>query len=442
MNGAKNLCNVQGRSGIVTGIKVENTDIGTVRVYGTSTGSSPAAIGLHDIITLPAGNYYFYRNRQGSSVQGTSIQYFKNNTYIASINSDTAYAFTLTEASAVQFKVYFSAGQTVDAVYKPMIITEEAYDAGFTDYQPYALSNVEITPALIEQVDSGAKNVLQNIATTKTENNVTFTVNTDGSVKVQTTAAGASAGTNLSLTGVYISNKYGGYVISGISASTPNSIYLYVAYSNNGTSESRHDEVKTGNTLIIDGSYPYIQIILRVQSGTIATTALTVYPMICTLADWNVSHKYVPYRPNWDLVVSEVNENTETINTIYPHSDIKTSANSSYFYHGFKILADSLRGTMTLLIIGNGIAEACGSVTFSWQNSASNVYVIKHMHKPEDVKFYKDTSNNIYVVVYTPTKWDTIIIIGSTRPRDCITEFGSTTEPTFTQLTETAYDAS
>ena len=24
--------------------------------------------------------------------------------------------------------------------------------------------------------------------------------------------------------------------------------------------------------------------------------------MICTQAAWNVSHKYVPYRPNWDLV--------------------------------------------------------------------------------------------------------------------------------------------
>ena len=150
MNGGKNLCNVWGRSGIVTGIKVENTDIGTVRVYGTSTGSSPAAIGLHDIITLPAGDYYFYRNRQDSSTQGTSIQYFENNTYIASINSNTAYAFTLTEAAAVQFKVYFSAGQTVDAVYKPMIITKAAYDAGFTDYQPYNLPNYDLTRMVSE----------------------------------------------------------------------------------------------------------------------------------------------------------------------------------------------------------------------------------------------------------------------------------------------------
>jgi len=41
-----------------------------------------------------------------------------------------------------------SSGNSVDATIKPMLIEKSIYDAGFTDYQPYAMSNVELTEGL------------------------------------------------------------------------------------------------------------------------------------------------------------------------------------------------------------------------------------------------------------------------------------------------------
>jgi len=38
-----------------------------------------------------------------------------------------------------------SSGNSVDATIKPMLIEKSIYDAGFTDYQPYAMSNAELT---------------------------------------------------------------------------------------------------------------------------------------------------------------------------------------------------------------------------------------------------------------------------------------------------------
>jgi hypothetical protein len=44
--------------------------------------------------------------------------------------------------------IEISANKPLTGTYKPMIISKDVYDAGFTDYQRYAMSNAELTTAI------------------------------------------------------------------------------------------------------------------------------------------------------------------------------------------------------------------------------------------------------------------------------------------------------
>lgn len=48
----------------------------------------------------------------------------------------------------ILYQIAVRSGFTGSVTFKPMIITKSAYDAGFTDYQPYAMSNAELTAAI------------------------------------------------------------------------------------------------------------------------------------------------------------------------------------------------------------------------------------------------------------------------------------------------------
>jgi hypothetical protein len=182
-------------------------------------------------------------------------------------------------------------------------------------FQPYARTNAELTvaeeedrAALIEQVDSGAKNHLDLHAIAKTESNVTFVINSDKTISVTTNgAASAQVSTKLlGNIGNYVPNIYGGLLISGV-PNPDKGTALYVAYSNNGTSQVASTTLRAGETTIIDDTYPYIQIFILVYSGSnIGSTPVVFKPMICTTADYVVSPKFVPYaKTNRELTVAE-----------------------------------------------------------------------------------------------------------------------------------------
>ena len=50
--------------------------------------------------------------------------------------------------------IEISTNKPLTGTYKPMVISKAAYNAGFTDYQPYALSNVELTEELKTKPDA------------------------------------------------------------------------------------------------------------------------------------------------------------------------------------------------------------------------------------------------------------------------------------------------
>lgn len=173
----------------------------------------------------------------------------------------------------------------------PLVTTKSRFDIS-SAYEPYALGNQILTPALIEQVDSGAKNLV-NLADSTTT----------GSAYVFRNAP--------------ISLAAGSYVFS---------------YTSNQSS--------SGNIqmIVYNDSTDIFDVIVTSQAGRVAipftissdATMITLYSvragtysnfMICTLADWNASHKYVPHRRDWDNIINLIEY------SLTPWTNIATGAN-------------------------------------------------------------------------------------------------------------------
>lgn len=128
-----------------------------------------------------------------------------------------------------------------------------------------------------------------------TEGGVTFTVNSDKSVTVDTNGVASSANARLVLQMPikHLVNEEE-YVISG----TPNDIDGTKAYVGISDWVATNYDDTTGEgaefTMFNPASYPNARIYIYVKSGT--TLSNKVFkPMICTASDWNKSHTYEPY---------------------------------------------------------------------------------------------------------------------------------------------------
>ena len=186
-----------------------------------------------------------------------------------------------------------------NAKFKIMMLPKSVYDAGFTDYKSYSLPNTKITPALIECVDSGKKNLLP-----------------------------VSAGGGTRWVDIACNIPAGDYVLSfGSLITTWESTTGFIQF-------SMFDE----NYTMVTSNYTYISLTTKsAQVSTIGTTKiLRVYAsptaitdkavtfanaMVCEKSLWDVSQKFVPYRPSYDETVEQVAENKNNISTKIGASD-------------------------------------------------------------------------------------------------------------------------
>lgn len=165
-------------------------------------------------------------------------------------------------------------------------------------------------PALAEVVDAGPKNLLENSASTTTTAKVTFTVNADKSITISSagdnTQASIAIATNYSL-------PAGTYMVSG-SEGTGTTGDTYAMWVKIGSAASISIGEK-GRIIELDGTATInVSIIVR-AAQTVAD--VTFKPMICSIPDWNISRKYVPYQPSYAELVARVEalENPETKTT-------------------------------------------------------------------------------------------------------------------------------
>ena len=159
--------------------------------------------------------------------------------------------------------------------------------------------------ALVQQVDGGAKNLLNPLyLTAASVAGVTITENGDGTYSLSGTATGiadylhtpSDAVTNM------LSLKRGEkYCIStGLSK-----VKIRVDYSTNGTSWDNGggsglvmNEQGYGEfTVPSNAAGMYIRFRSTAADGSL--DGETLYPMLCTASDYAISPAFVPYRPSW-----------------------------------------------------------------------------------------------------------------------------------------------
>lgn len=155
--------------------------------------------------------------------------------------------------------------------------------------------------ALVQLIDTGAKNVANWNASTETITDVTFTVNADRTVT--TTASGAAAARRqkaLSFT-VPASLPAGTYVLSGCpSGGISGTTTLYCLYIWDVTANSRVSQNDTGSGVTFewnpDPTHSY-NITVDIRSGT-NPNGFVFKPMICAKAAYDISPKFVQYAPS------------------------------------------------------------------------------------------------------------------------------------------------
>ena len=177
-------------------------------------------------------------------------------------------------------------------VFKPMIRPASITDGTFV---PYALSNPVITPALIEQVDNGAKNKYPPFETQSSRGSTGVTYSyTNGIVHATGTKSGS-----LNYIEV-IENRpiseLGFSVGDTLILSNTNDSLLLTVILGDGTTFDPAITVGNGTKeLTIGAGKTHIYIRSQVLASVTGTIDLSATPMICTKATWNVSHKFEPY---------------------------------------------------------------------------------------------------------------------------------------------------
>ena len=142
MNGKKNWINVNATSQTAGTLDFTVNSDNTIRVNG-SKPSSAVSLTINDAIQLPQGEYVLL-DGSGVSSSTINITLFRNtSTWTGTTATNGKFEFTANGTDTYYCRIYVNAA--VDNVtFKPMIIPKAAYDAGFTDYQPYAPTNREL----------------------------------------------------------------------------------------------------------------------------------------------------------------------------------------------------------------------------------------------------------------------------------------------------------
>lgn len=153
----------------------------------------------------------------------------------------------------------------------------------------------------------GAKNLLPNNATSATINDITYTVNDDGSITADGTASSQATST-LFLFGASsaaLENKYKGMILSGCPTGGANNTYALVAQGfTSATPSGGNNYYDIGDGITI-GNDDYVRVYLRVQAGATVSN-LTFKPMIRLAADTDST--YQPYAKTNQQLTAEINE--------------------------------------------------------------------------------------------------------------------------------------
>ena len=235
------------------------------------------------------------------------LEYNSSSDYSAASNSDSDKTFTLTK-DYVCFRIWIKSTSDFTGspfTFNPIVCLKSAWDISQV-FVKYGLTNEQ--KAIIELIDSGAKNVLNTRAMqtqTASGTTCTCTVNSDYSMTLTGKNTGSSA------------------VFFSIPVSFPKGDYYFTGMPGAGSSSTYRMELRTNSTMgivykTVESNLPvdisrdsdwsgYFNI--RVASNhDFGSTGVTVKPMICSKIAWLISHAYVPYIPSmaqmYDMILA------------------------------------------------------------------------------------------------------------------------------------------
>ena len=317
--GVKNILPVAFESKTTYGVTCTNNGDGSITVNGTNSQSSGTIVIANVQSTIVAGyddpRNFLGKNKNYVCIGNTTTANLRiqilgwnsssDNSIIASSTTD-AVSFNTGNWNYISVRIWVQASATFNnIVIKPMICTDAAW-AQSHDYMPPALPNYDLTrlqsedrAELVELVDNGAKNLYNPDDLRGVPTGLTVTRESDG--------------TTLKINGTYTGSDYA-YIFVGHFTGTNTGTY-YLASTNTKTMIANAYYVYTDdNHMTLGGaddndvtSYNYtsapnnIKVVIRVSPNTSFNND-TVKILICTKAAFGVSQKFVPYRPNYDLV--------------------------------------------------------------------------------------------------------------------------------------------
>ena len=314
MNGARNECEYNTDVPVWTGVSVSITPNG-IKMSGTTS-------------TAWTGRVYDSSKISGAVIENLTEDYFcKRFGSIANVsvamhwidanNEDhydniTASGLTIPAGSKLIDTIYVqkqsTTSVTISVDINLLICKKRYYDAGFTDYQPYAVPNIILTPAVAEEIDAGAKNLFDNSKAVAQTNLVW-----DPSSGTATQGNENDTKTNLALklqcrsgsSGSFTKIFENRFVYANGVISIPFTCPIDAKEFQFGHNGSTKDVTMIVQCSISAGTQCVIQcnVLNCLQaSGKYSWNKI----MLCTQAAFGVSQKFVPYRPNWDLVANTV----------------------------------------------------------------------------------------------------------------------------------------
>lgn len=156
-NGAANYAKVGTNSYANNGITVTVSN-GEIAISGTANGTFSLYIGgkITDNIendnklTSKLPNVIAFTGAPNTDSKNRMIfALYNGSTWVYSGSTNDLY-HDLTDKVYTHWLLYIPivSGNQYNGVWKPMVVPKSLYDSGFTDFQPYALSNAELTAAI------------------------------------------------------------------------------------------------------------------------------------------------------------------------------------------------------------------------------------------------------------------------------------------------------
>ena len=283
-------------------------DDGTLYVSTTSAIAANSNLYFADSFILQAGVEYKFGLCPGSGPVRLALVN-ANGEWVANQFGTTPSTYTPSATGTFSMYVYIYSGTNVtNHPITPMICPTAVWDYDSTYVQP-ARTNAELTvleasdrAGLVDVVDSGAKNLLnlETCTISSTHSAITFTVSGN---TITVSSTGASDVQEVQIKNLSLPVNVD-LALSGCPAGGSESTYLVDAFNNGGYIQGQTGD--TGNGEIIKFT-TMTNSRIRIRVAANATFTNKVFNlMVCTKAAFGVSSKFVPYRPNWDLVVESI----------------------------------------------------------------------------------------------------------------------------------------